>query len=494
MNRDIRPETMQIIARAFLRHRALARDVFDENLRSTYEYALRLASLDLIQTRGDQIIDLTAALANFRTWLHDAMFALSVDAWHYPAMDQLKSTAQLWAWTGQWSRQDIIQFYPKLARELRETLYRLYRQCPGLDEFSLQDWMMEKKLVLALGGGGGTGFIHLPLFQALDEAKIQPSLIMGTSMGSVLGYFRALQVNYDAAMSVLSIPSLWGLTRHSSPCIGDGRHGLKGMMRFNFAEMLLSVSQKFGYERLPSFSELKIPFGCISSGIVKREDIDEELDNQPRGLLASIWKTTTFTWRFAAQRLISVARRLDELQATRRIILGFDPLTKDLTAADGIAFSSLVPGVLSYEVPANHYNSREILDALFAQEKLYRLCDGGLSSNVPVEAAILAGKKLKLSAANRYVLGHDVFAPQKRDGFFYPLQQIANANAIRDAAFSDAFLRQKELLSPVTFSPSLKQMRWLGTEFNKSFTEELRVIRYALQPLRPLAALDLLSF
>lgn len=494
MKRDIRPETMQVIARAFLRQRALAKDVFDENLRSTYEYALRLAGLAEIETRSGLILDLTDALSTFREWLHDAMFALSLDAWHYPSQEVQSRSTQVLAWTGQWPRQELIRFYPELARQLRETLYHLYRQFPCLDEFSLQDWLMEKKLVLALGGGGGTGFIHLPLFQTLEEAKIRPSLIMGTSMGALLGYFRALQVEYDAAMSVLSLPSLWRLTRLTSTCVGNGRHGLHGMVHFDFAELLLSVSQKFGWSRLPSFAELKIPFGCVSSGVLKRDDIHKVLDEQPRGVLATIWKTTTFTWRFAAQRLVNVARRLDALQATRRIILGFDELTKDLIAADGIAFSSLVPGVLSYELPSNHHNSREIMDAFFEQENLHRLCDGGLTSNVPVEAAILAGKKLKLTAANSYILGHDVFAPQKRDGFFYPLQQIANANALRDAAFADVFLRQRELLSPVNVSPNLRQMRWLGKAFQKSFTDEIPVIRYALEPLRPLAALDLLSF
>ena len=40
---------------------------------------------------------------------------------------------------------------------------------------------------LALGGGGGRGWAHLGVARALDEAGLRPSLIVGTSMGAVVG-------------------------------------------------------------------------------------------------------------------------------------------------------------------------------------------------------------------------------------------------------------------------------------------------------------------
>ncbi|HEX5579356.1 MAG TPA: patatin-like phospholipase family protein [Candidatus Limnocylindria bacterium] len=40
---------------------------------------------------------------------------------------------------------------------------------------------------LALGGGGGRGWAHLGVARALDEAGLRPSLIVGTSMGAIVG-------------------------------------------------------------------------------------------------------------------------------------------------------------------------------------------------------------------------------------------------------------------------------------------------------------------
>jgi NTE family protein len=40
---------------------------------------------------------------------------------------------------------------------------------------------------LALGGGGGRGWAHIGVARALDEAGLKPSLIVGTSMGAIIG-------------------------------------------------------------------------------------------------------------------------------------------------------------------------------------------------------------------------------------------------------------------------------------------------------------------
>lgn len=49
-----------------------------------------------------------------------------------------------------------------------------------------------KKLGLALGSGGARGFAHIALLDFLDEKKIKPSFITGSSMGAVMGAAYAL--------------------------------------------------------------------------------------------------------------------------------------------------------------------------------------------------------------------------------------------------------------------------------------------------------------
>ena len=47
------------------------------------------------------------------------------------------------------------------------------------------------KLGLALGGGAARGFAHVGVIQVLEEAGISPSLVVGTSAGSLVAAFYA---------------------------------------------------------------------------------------------------------------------------------------------------------------------------------------------------------------------------------------------------------------------------------------------------------------
>ncbi len=58
------------------------------------------------------------------------------------------------------------------------------------------------RLGLALGGGGARGLAHIPILELLDEMKIRPSCIAGTSIGAVMGAL------YASGMSGLEIRSL----------------------------------------------------------------------------------------------------------------------------------------------------------------------------------------------------------------------------------------------------------------------------------------------
>jgi NTE family protein len=51
------------------------------------------------------------------------------------------------------------------------------------------------KIGLALGSGGARGLAHAGVLEALDEAGIRPSLVAGTSMGSIVGGLYAHEPN-----------------------------------------------------------------------------------------------------------------------------------------------------------------------------------------------------------------------------------------------------------------------------------------------------------
>ena len=59
---------------------------------------------------------------------------------------------------------------------------------------------MERKIGIALGGGGARGFAHIGALKILDEAGIRPDVVVGTSMGSIMG---ALYAQLGSAQAVI---------------------------------------------------------------------------------------------------------------------------------------------------------------------------------------------------------------------------------------------------------------------------------------------------
>lgn len=51
--------------------------------------------------------------------------------------------------------------------------------------------MKQKRLGIALGGGGAKGLCHLAFIKALDELGVRPAIIAGTSIGAIVGGFYA---------------------------------------------------------------------------------------------------------------------------------------------------------------------------------------------------------------------------------------------------------------------------------------------------------------
>ena len=58
------------------------------------------------------------------------------------------------------------------------------------------------KVVLVLSGGGAKGVAHIPLLQKLDSLHIVPDLIIGTSMGSIVGGLYAMGYSGDSIANI----------------------------------------------------------------------------------------------------------------------------------------------------------------------------------------------------------------------------------------------------------------------------------------------------
>lgn len=68
---------------------------------------------------------------------------------------------------------------------------------------SYKDIAPDTSIGLCLAGGGGLGFMHIGLFQAMEELGIKPGIVAGTSSGAVLGALYSYGYSSSEMLSLL---------------------------------------------------------------------------------------------------------------------------------------------------------------------------------------------------------------------------------------------------------------------------------------------------
>jgi len=139
-------------------------------------WALSLARLSAVPVRADEgaagVVELGEAGLSYRQRLH-ALVSSCFDG-ERPRRDALRAA---------------VGPIAALAQGERAALLGTFAGC--LPAASLDRATRRRPLVLAMGGGGGTGYVYVGALSVLDQAGLTPSLIAGTSMGAVIGAFRA---------------------------------------------------------------------------------------------------------------------------------------------------------------------------------------------------------------------------------------------------------------------------------------------------------------
>lgn len=124
------------------------------------------------------------------------------------------------------------------------------------------------RVALALGGGGARGLAHIHVIEVLDEYGIRPTLVVGASIGALIGAATAAGMRgaeiRDHALAAVGRKSeilnrLWSLrpTHISEVVTGGFRFG-----QFNLERIL----RAFLPDSLPqTFEELQIPLKVVAS-------------------------------------------------------------------------------------------------------------------------------------------------------------------------------------------------------------------------------------
>ena len=148
--------------------------------------------------------------------------------------------------------------------------------------------MATPKIGLVLGGGGARGLAHIHVLEALNELKIQPSAIVGCSIGSILGAsFAAGQSGEEIkeiAIENLGYPpkvmaKLWKLRRFS------GSFGFSNISQFDAMQAL----ELFVGNNIPAtFDDLLIPLTVVATDYYQCSAVKIQTGDLKQAVAASI--------------------------------------------------------------------------------------------------------------------------------------------------------------------------------------------------------------
>jgi predicted acylesterase/phospholipase RssA len=145
-----------------------------------------------------------------------------------------------------------------------------------------------KTVALVLSGGGSRGFASIGVLQALEEEHLEPDLIVGTSIGAIIGGLYAS--GYSAAeLRTIAVQTEWDQLFLDHPARRNlflaqketnSRHIFS--LRFRgwtpevpnaltngqkLSELLFELVHRAPYQPWPSFDDLKVPFRAIATDL-----------------------------------------------------------------------------------------------------------------------------------------------------------------------------------------------------------------------------------
>ena len=163
------------------------------------------------------------------------------------------------------------------------------------------------KVAVVLSGGGAKGIAHIPLLQTLDSLGIVPDLIVGTSMGSVVGGLYAMGYSGDSIAAITKRAN-WDDLLGGGIALKDvsieeksefGKYildfDIKGgklktsaaLLNDQYLREFLSLYTHPSYKIL-NFDHLPIPFRAVTTDIVNGEEVVLKGGSLPVAMRASM--------------------------------------------------------------------------------------------------------------------------------------------------------------------------------------------------------------
>ena len=388
---------------------------------SLYRWASALAQANLIQNLKGQDVAVAAEVDGLRRWMLEAICPL------VPLGKQADVLS-------------LRELAPSLAMRVHKTrALVLGAHQARLGPADLDRELGQKKLVLVLGGGGGSGLAHLGLFAALNDLELTPHMIVGSSMGGVMGALRAINKVYDPVATALAFPNDMPYNAMFRPFSGYSRFGFPGAFHINLIRLARGIFQQLTGHSVLRFSDLPIPLQVVVSGIRIGFQLDDD-DYTSSAAASSQTTLTPLALRRKLRLFFSAVKQMTQNpRLLTQVVFGKEEGTEDFPIIDAIGFSCAVPGLFHYDVYHDDPETIEPLEALFAKHKLLRLCDGGIINNVPSQVAWDSVQEGTIASRNAFILAADPFAPisTTRNLIWMPIQQIAKQNVGPNKPYAD---------------------------------------------------------
>jgi predicted acylesterase/phospholipase RssA len=343
---------------------------------------------------------------------------------------------------------------------------------------ALMKAVRSRPLALTLGGGGGVAYVYLGAMSVLDEAGISPSLITGSSMGAIIGAFRARDAEYSLA-GVKGLLERLSWRRVFRLFDTESRFGLPATLKLHLREVIGHEFERDG--RFLRLKDLEVPLRVCVAGLTRGES-DEELAEYEHLLDDAVADIKSFRKRAA-----SIARTLTKItrEPMRALYWGGDELTEEMDVLDAIGFSSAVPAVIHYDVLRDDPRMVSLCEEVRQREGVFRFIDGGLADNLPAREAWRAVQSGACKQYDPFVLALDGFAPRltTRHLLFLPLMRIAAENSKPGRAAAHLTVEFRHVLSPLTVVPTPDEFHRAVRNGRAEFEPLVPLIRKMIGPI-----------
>jgi Patatin-like phospholipase len=372
---------------------------------------------------------------------------------------------------------------PKVVALVAEARRRIVEA--GLaSEVALDAELASKRLALVLGGAAGSGYVFLGALDRLEELGVRPSYLAGCSVGSILAVVRARTLGFELTELLGEIRRLRERGAFRAPT--RPRFGLPGALRLDLRSALGELFEHEG--RQLSLGELPIPTDVLATGLGPGA-LSEPSEAYARMIDLELHSPSALE-KLPPATLARLVGPLVALAMSRQVLvpvfLGADPETRRLAALDAAGFSAAIPGVLSYDLPADDVEGARILGDLFARHSLSGLVDGALSTLIPARYAWEAIEAGRIGTRHTLILALDALAkPRGSNALLLPLLRVASATADRDRAFWDLHVNFRHAPNFLDVFPSDARLRTAATRGGQEFVETARLLPVLLASVPP---------